>query len=194
MTRRLLLTSTSTYRASLLSRLGVPFTTAAPTCDEDALKDPGLPIDQLALMLAREKVRSLVPQHPDAHLLGGDQVVELDGQALGKPGTRAGAIAQLRSLAGKRHRLWTAIVLRSPDGVEDVHVDLHTLTMRTLNQDELARYVDADLPLDCAGSDKIESRGIALMSAIEGADFTSITGIPLIALTTMLRAQGFQVP
>jgi septum formation protein len=194
MTPRLVLASTSTYRACLLQRLGVPFTVAAPACDEEALKDPALSIEQLALMLAREKARSLVQQFPDAHLLGGDQMVELDGQALGKPGTRERAIAQLRSLAGRSHRLWTAIVLRAPDGTEDVHVDLHTLTMRPLHDDELARYVDADRPLDCAGSYKIESRGIALMEAIEGADFTAITGIPLIALATMLRARGFPIP
>ena len=194
MTPRLVLASTSTYRALLLQRLGVPFSAAPPACDEEALKDPALPVDQLALLLAREKARSLAAQFPDAFLLGGDQIVELDGQALGKPGTRERAIAQLRSMAGRRHRLWTAIVLRAPDGSEDVHLDQHTLTVRPLNDDELARYVDADQPLDCAGSYKIESRGIALMESIEGADFTAITGVPLIALTSLLRARGFRIP
>jgi septum formation protein len=194
MTPQLVLASTSKYRAALLRRLGVAFEAVAPACDEEALKDPALSLDQLALLLAREKARSLGDGFPDAHVLGGDQIVELDGAALGKPGTRERALEQLRRLSGRSHRLWTAIALRAPGGGEAVHLDLHTLTMRQLNEDELARYVDADQPLDCAGSYKIESRGIALFARVEGADASAITGIPLLALTSMLRARGFAVP
>ncbi|HEX5658316.1 MAG TPA: nucleoside triphosphate pyrophosphatase [Polyangiales bacterium] len=191
---KLVLASTSPYRALLLERLGVPFTAAAPLCDEDALKDPRVPLDHQALQLARAKARSLAPLHPDAHVLGGDQIADLDGEMLSKPLTRENAIAQLQRLRGRTHRLWTAIVLRAPDGDEQAHIDLHTITMRSLSDDELARYVDADRPLDCAGSYKIEGRGIALIEQIDGADFTAITGMSLIALTTMLRARGFSVP
>jgi septum formation protein len=191
---KLVLASTSRYRASLLERLGLSFTAAAPLCDEDALKDPRFPLDQLALELARAKARSLAALYPDSFVLAGDQVADLDGQILDKPGTRERAIAQLSCLRGRSHRLWTAIVLRGPDGDEQAHIDLHTLTMRRLSDDEIARYVDAEQPLDCAGSYKIEARGIALIEHIDGADFTAIVGIPMIALTTMLRARGFPVP
>jgi septum formation protein len=188
------LASTSRYRASLLERLGVPFTAAAPLCDEEALKDPRLPLDHLALKLARAKARSLGSHHPDAFVLGGDQIADLDGEILDKPYTRPAAIAQLSRLSGRSHRLWTALVLRGPDGEEQAHIDLHTITLRRLEHDEIARYVDADQPLDCAGSYKIEGRGITLVEQIDGADFTAITGMSLIALTTMLRARGFSVP
>ncbi len=190
---KLVLASTSRYRASLLERLGVPFTTAAPLCDEEALKDARLPLDHLALHLARAKARSLAPVHPDSFVLAGDQIAELDGQVLGKPHTRENAIAQLSALRGRSHRLWTAMVLRAPDGDEQAHIDLHTLTLRQLSDEEIARYVAADQPLDCAGSYKIEGRGIALVESIDGADFTAITGLSLIALTTMLKARGFTI-
>jgi septum formation protein len=191
---KLVLASTSRYRAALLERLGVTFTAAAPLCDEDALKDPRLPLDHLALSLARAKARSLAPLHPDSFVLAGDQVADLDGRMLDKPGSRANAIGQLTAMRGRDHRLWTAMVLRGPDGEEQAHIDLHTLTMRALRDEEIARYVDAEQPLDCAGSYKIEGRGIALIERIDGADFTAITGLSLIALTTMLRARGFEVP
>lgn len=191
---KLVLASTSRHRAALLERLGLPFTAVAPACDEEALKDARLPIDHLALKLAQAKARSLAELHPGAFVIGGDQIAELDGQALGKPHTREAAIEQLRRLEGRSHRLWTALVLRAPDGDEQAHIDLHTITLRHLREDEVARYVDADQPLDCAGSYKIESRGIALVERLDGADFTAITGLPLIALTTMLRARGFSVP
>jgi septum formation protein len=190
----LVLASTSPYRAALLQRLGLPFLTAAPACDEEALKDPALPIDRLVAALALAKANSLIEQFPHAHVLGGDQMVELDGEALGKPYTRDRAIEQLTRMSGRSHRLWTAIALVSSDGYEDVYIDQHTLTLRSLATDEIERYVDGDTPLDCAGSYKIESRGIALVDRIEGSDFTAITGLPLIALSRMLRARGFVVP
>jgi septum formation protein len=190
----LVLASTSAYRRELLERLGVPFTAVAPSCDEDALKDPALAPAALAVHLAREKARSLAASWPDAHILGADQLVDLEGEVLGKPGSREGALAQLTRLAGRSHRLVTAFALARPDGSLAEHLDVHTLHMRALSPAELERYVAADRPLDCAGSYKIEARGIALFERIEGADFTAITGLPLIALTTQLRAHGFAVP
>lgn len=190
---KLVLASTSRYRAELLERLGVPFQAVAPDCDEEALKE-ALPLDHLALRLARAKARSLSPRHPDSFVLAGDQIADLDGEILNKPLTRDNAIDQLSRLRGRSHRLWTAMVLRGPHDDEQAHIDLHTLTMRRLTDEEIARYVDHERPFDCAGSYKIESRGIALFEHIDGADFTAIMGLSLISLTTMLRARSFTLP
>ncbi|MEY4582407.1 MAG: hypothetical protein RL701_7110 [Pseudomonadota bacterium] len=190
----LVLASTSVYRRQLLARLGVPFTAAAPSCDEEALKDPTLAPAALASHLAREKARSILSDWPGAYVLGSDQLVEVDGEVLGKPGTAERAVAQLTQLSGRSHRLITAFALVSPSGALTEHVDVHTLRMRTLSAAELTRYVSADQPLDCAGSYKIETRGITLFEHIEGTDFTAIPGLPLIALTSVLRTHGFVVP
>lgn len=192
----LVLASTSKYRRELVSRLGigVPCTSVAPSCDEEALKDPSLPPAALATFLAREKARSVASHWRQAHVLGSDQLAEIDGEILGKPGTADRAIAQLTRLSGRAHRLITAYALICPGGAVIEHLDIHTLHMRTLSRAELERYVRADEPLDCAGSYKIEAGGITLFERIEGADFTAIMGLPLIALTTDLRRQGFEVP
>jgi septum formation protein len=192
----LVLASSSTYRRQLIARLGVPCTCVAPSCDEDALKDANASLAPAALAseLARAKAYSVAPQWREAHILGSDQLIEIEGEILGKPGTPERAVAQLMQLAGRAHRLITAYALICPDGCVVQHVDVHVLHMRALTQTELARYVSADLPLDCAGSYKIEARGIALFERIEGSDFTAIMGLPLVALSTALRAQGFEVP
>ena len=196
----LILASTSRYRAELLSRLGVPFSTAAPCCDEEALKQVVSDPAELALRLARDKACSVVQgaqgspesaRAADAFVLGGDQVVELDGEVLGKPHTEEAAVEQLMRMRGKSHRLLTATCLVSPAGAVRTHLDVHTLTMRSLSPQSLRRYVRADQPLDCAGSYKIESRGIALFSRVQGQDFTAITGLPLIQLTDWLLEAGF---
>ncbi len=192
--RRLVLASTSPYRRLLIERLGIPFEADAPDCDEDALKRPGLSPRELALMLARAKAQSLSSKHAGAYILGSDQLVDLDGKVLGKPHTIEGAIAQLRSMRGRCHQLITAMALVTPSGAIEEHLDVHTLAMRDLSDESLARYVERERPLDCAGSYKIESGGIALFERIEGADFSAITGLPLMALTGMLRKHGFVVP
>lgn len=190
----LVLASTSAYRRELIARLGVPFSAVAPSCDEEALKDPALAPADLALHLAREKARSVAADWPDAHILGSDQLVEIDGAILGKPGSAEAALEQLMRLSGRAHRLVTALVLSCPGAGLLEHVDVHVLHMRALTRDELSRYVSADRPLDCAGSYKIEARGISLFERIEGADFTAIMGLPLVALTSLLRGQGFSCP
>lgn len=192
--RRLVLASTSPYRRVLIERLGIEFEAEAPHCDEEALKRPELSPRELALMLAREKALSLSSSHAGAYVLGSDQLVDLDGKVLGKPHTIEGAIAQLQSMRGRSHQLVTAMALVTPSGEVEEHLDVHTLTMRDLSDDSLVRYVKRERPLDCAGSYKIESGGIALFERIEGADFTAITGLPLMALTGMLRTHGFVVP
>jgi septum formation protein len=190
----LTLASTSPYRRELLARLGVPFQVCAPRCDEEALKDPALLPRELAGMLAREKALSVAREFPGHHVLGSDQLVDLDGEVLGKPGSVRASEEQLARLSGRSHRLITALVLVCPGGALRCHVDVTTLRMRALSEQERQRYVRADEPLDCAGSYKIEQRGIALFESIECADFTAITGLPLLALSAFLRAEGFAVP
>ena len=190
----LVLASTSPYRAELLARLGVPFTVAAPSCDEEALKQQISDPAALACHLAELKARSVGQQRAGAFVLGGDQVVALDGDILGKPHTREAALAQLKRLRGRSHKLLTAICLIAPDGGIRSHLDEHTLSMRPLSDAALERYVQADSPLDCAGSYKIEARGIALFSRVDGEDFTAIPGLPLITLCDWLSSSGFSVP
>jgi septum formation protein len=189
----IVLASTSPYRRALLERLGVPFTCADPGVDEDALKASGLAPIALAEALAVAKARAVADRHPGALVIGGDQLAELDGRVLGKPGGRVTAIAQLSDLAGKTHRLITALAVVRGRWQES-HTDVAVLAMRDLDPAAIGRYVDADRPFDCAGSYKLEARGIALFRAITCADHSAITGLPLIALTTLLRSQGVPIP
>jgi septum formation protein len=194
MAPRLILASTSPYRRALLERLGVPFEIAAPACDEDALKRSGLTPHEVAVRLAREKAQSVARTLKDAYVLGSDQLVDLDGEILGKPGTSDAAVAQLARMAGRSHLLVTAMAMVTPRGSLLEHLDVHTLTMRKLHDAEIRRYVAREAPLDCAGSYKIERGGIVLVERIEGDDFSAITGLPLLMLTTWLRREGFELP
>jgi septum formation protein len=188
----LILASTSPYRRALLERLGIPFRCRAPVVDEETLKSSfGSPI-ALAEGLAQAKAASIAREEPEATILGGDQVVAFEGAVFGKPGTMERAVDQLVAMSGRSHELITAIVVLK-DGQSIAHTDVTTLTMRHLSRAEIERYVRADLPLDCAGSYKIEARGITLFERIESADHTAITGLPLIALSTILRDLGFAV-
>lgn len=193
-TPRLVLASTSAYRRALLERLDVPFEAVQHRCDEGAIMTSRRSPEDIVRTLARAKAESIAAAHPDAYVLGSDQVVDFEGDVLGKPGTTDGALDQLRRLAGREHRLVTAAALRYPNGGFDDVVDVHRMRMRALSEDELARYVERDRPIDCAGAYKIESLGIALFESIEGHDFTAIVGLPLLAVVTMLRTAGFRVP
>ncbi|MCB9610932.1 MAG: septum formation protein Maf [Sandaracinus sp.] len=190
----LVLGSTSRYRHELLARLGIPFDAVAPDVDEEAVQRSGAEPDRVALRLAVAKAASAASRRSDAFVIGSDQVVDLEGEILGKPGDEASAREQLGRLAGRTHRLVTALALRAPDGTLRTHVDVHRMTLRSLGAAEIERYVAADQPLDCCGSYKIESLGIALFERIEGEDFTAIPGLPLIALGRLLREAGFAVP
>lgn len=188
---RIVLASTSRYRRALLERLGIPFDAIAPTCDEDA--HPHLEPRPLAERLAREKAESVAA--PGAIVIGSDQVVDLDGEVLGKPGSAEAAQRQLARLAGRSHRLITAVAVRDVDrGVTVVDVDVHTLVMRPLDPRQIAAYVAHDAPLDCAGSYVFERRGIALFDRVEAdpeiADDTAIVGLPLMKLLRLLRGLG----
>ena len=189
----LILASTSTYRAALLARFGLSFRSIAPRVDEDDWKARGLAPAELARTLAAAKALSLAEEFPDAAILGGDQLVAVGGEVLGKPGDAQGARRQLVRLAGRTHELVTAIAVWADGNIYE-HVDIARLTMRDLSAAEIARYVEADLPTDCAGSYKLESLGVALFERIEAADHSAITGLPLMALSGILRRLNFQIP
>lgn len=195
MSPELILASTSAYRRSLLERLGQPFHLVPPDVDEDdakhAIADPVALAERLAVL----KAESVAVRFPDAVVIGSDQLATIDGAVLGKPGSIANAVDQLERLAGRTHELVTAVcVLRASDGQRRQHTNLTRLTMRNLSRDELSRYVAFEAPTDCAGSYKIESAGIALFDRIETADFTAITGLPLMALTRLLGEFGITIP
>jgi septum formation protein len=191
----LILASTSPYRRTLLERLGVPFRCVAPPVDEDALKREmtGANHRELAERLAIAKAASVAAIEPGAVVIGGDQLVSFEGEILGKPGTIERAIAQLERMSGRSHELITSIVVRNSDR-NDVHTDVTTLHFRPLTLEEIRRYVEFDRPIDCAGSYKLESRGITLFERIESADHSAIVGLPLIALTSILRSIGLVIP
>jgi septum formation protein len=189
----LVLASTSLYRRALLERLGLSFRCRAPRVDEDSLKTELLEPRRLAEKLALAKAMSLVEEEPASTLVGSDQLVALDGRILGKPGDPLRAVGQLEAMAGRAHDLITALVVWQ-GGRTFLHTDVTRLSMRRLARSEIERYVAADSPLDCAGSYKIEARGIALFDRIESADHSAITGLPLIALTTILRGLGYRIP
>ena len=194
---RLVLASESVYRRELLDRLRIPYEARAHRLDEAAHASTlpsDLPLSSLALALAKGKAESLSEALPDAYLLASDQVAAIDGEILHKPGSRDVAVAQLLRLQGREHQLFTAIALRTPEGVVHQLVDEHRLLMRTLTREEVERYVDTEEPFDCCGSYKIESLGISLFESIRGDDFTAITGLPLMALSRLLRQVGFSIP
>jgi septum formation protein len=191
----LILASTSPYRRALLERLGGPFRCVAPPVDEDALKREmvGATHRELAERLAIAKAASVSAIEPDAIVIGGDQLISFDGEILGKPGTVDAAIAQLERMSGRSHELITSIAVLH-EGANRVHTDVTSLHFRPLTLDEIRRYVEFDRPIDCAGSYKIESRGITLFERIEAADHSAIVGLPLIALTSILRSIGLTIP
>lgn len=189
----LILASTSRYRRGLLARFGLPFDTARPEVDEAPA--PGEPADALAARLGRAKALAIaVGCDDDTWVIGSDQAAEVDGHLLGKPGGRAAAIAQLQAMRGKRVRFHTSVALAHADGRVFEALDLTTVAMRALGDDEIERYVEAEQPYDCAGSFKAEGLGITLFDAIESRDPTALIGLPLIATATLLRRAGFRLP
>jgi septum formation protein len=190
----LVLASTSTYRRELLARLGLAFRAQAPAMDEEAAKralPPGLAPERLAATLAKAKAVSLAGD--DLAVLGADQVAALGDRVLGKPGSAEEAARQLSLLSGRTHVLVTAVAIVHGEAVHE-HVDVTKLSMRPLSPGQIERYVAADAPIDCAGSYRLEARGIALFERIESADHTAIVGLPLMAVTSMLAAMGYPVP
>ena len=169
----LVLASTSTYRCVLLERLGLPFEVARPEVDETPR--PGESPQALAERLALAKAEAVLADASDeTWVIGSDQVAELDGQPLGKPGSHAGAVAQLQSMSGHEVRFLTALCLAGHRGRRLQSLDITRVRFRALSNDEIERYVARERPLDCAGSFKVEGLGIALFDEIDNRDPTSL--------------------
>lgn len=185
----LILGSTSRYRRELLQRLRLPFTVVSPQVDETPL--PGEAPADLALRLALAKAHAVAALHPHAVVIGSDQVADLDGEAIGKPGTHERAVGQLRRMSGRRVVFQTGVaVVRRDTGFERVLLAPVRVTFRTLGDAEIERYLRLEEPYDCAGSAKSETMGIALLAAIESDDPTALVGLPLIRTCELLRQAG----
>jgi septum formation protein len=186
---RLILASTSRYRRELLERLRLPFEIESPGVDETA--ETGEPAARLAERLAHAKARAVAGRHPGAVVIGSDQVAELDGAAIGKPGNHARAKEQLRAMSGRTVVFHTAVAV---ERMEPRHsagaLASATVRFRHLGDAEIERYLRAEQPYDCAGSAKCETLGIALLEAIESDDPTTLVGLPLIRTCELLRAAG----
>lgn len=191
--RPLILGSTSRYRHELLSRLQLPFETVAPDVDESPL--PGESPYALSLRLAQAKAAAVAALHPGAIVIGSDQVPELDGQPLGKPGNHARATEQLRMMSGKSMQFHTAVCVSCLEtGFSVADVVTVQVRFRELNAAEIERYLLAEQPYDCAGSAKSEGLGIALLDAIVSDDPTALIGLPLIRTCQMLRQADVVLP
>jgi septum formation protein len=186
---RIVLGSSSPYRRELLSRLKVPFDVDLPEVDETPR--PGEAPRDLALRLAIAKAHSVAQRHPDAAVIGSDQVADLDGEPLGKPGTHERAVEQLRRMSGKVVIFQTALaVVCRASGFEQSDIAPVRVTFRSLTADEIEHYLRAEQPYDCAGSARSEGLGIALLDAIDSDDPSALVGLPLIRTCRMLRAAG----
>ena len=191
--RALVLGSTSRYRRELLTRLGLPFTTEAPGVDETPQNGES-PRD-LAVRLALAKARDVARRHPQAIVIGSDQVADLAGQPLGKPGNHERAVAQLRAMRGQTVIFQTAVsVVCQATGFKQSDLAAVEVRFRALEDDEIERYLRAEQPYDCAGSAKSEGLGIALLDAIDSDDPTALIGLPLIRTARLLRAAGLRLP
>jgi len=190
--RPLVLGSTSRYRRELLQRLRVPFEVASPAVDETPR--PGEAPRELALRLALAKARAVAAQHPRAVVIGSDQVADLEGQPLGKPGTHERAVAQLRAMSGRTVVFQTAVAVVCQDsGFEQVDLAPVRVRFHALSDEEIEAYLRAEQPYDCAGAAKSEGLGIALLDAIDNDDPTALVGLPLIRTCRMIRAAGVKL-
>jgi septum formation protein len=187
--RPLILGSTSVYRRELLHRLRLPFDVAAPDVDETP--QPGERPPDLARRLALAKARAVAARHPQALVIGSDQVADLGGEPLGKPGTHERATEQLRRMRGRTVIFQTAVaVVCQESGFEQQDLASVRVRFRALSDTEIDNYLRAEQPYDCAGSAKSEGLGIALLDAIDSDDPTALIGLPLIRTARMLRAAG----
>ncbi len=190
--RKLILGSTSPYRREMLARLGVAFEVAAPDVDEIAL--PSETPEQLACRLAMAKAQAVAARFPSAVVIGSDQVADLEGLALGKPGNHTRAVAQLQQMRGRTVIFQTAVAVVCKDsGFAQMDLAPVKVRFRQLSDAEIEAYLQAENPYDCAGSAKSEGLGIALLEAIENDDPTALVGLPLIRTCRMIRAAGIKV-
>ncbi|WDL80659.1 septum formation inhibitor Maf [Aeromonas bestiarum] len=193
MPTQLILASTSRYRKALLEKLALPFECAAPEVDESPL--PGEPAEVLVARLALAKASAIADRFDQGLIIGSDQVCVCDGQILGKPGTVEKAVEQLMAAQGRSVTFHTGLcVLDAASGRAEQLVEPFTVHFRTLDEAALRRYVEAELPLDCAGSFKCEGMGIVLFKRLEGRDPNALIGLPLIGLIELLARHGLALP
>ncbi len=186
---QLILASTSRYRRELLERLRLPFLVIAPQVDETP--GDGEAPAALAQRLAQAKAAAVSAVHPHAIVIGSDQVADLDGVAIGKPGTHERATQQLRAMSGRAIVFHTAVSVSCRSrGFEAIALVPVTVRFRSLSPVEIERYLRAEQPYDCAGSAKIETLGIALIEALQSDDPTALIGLPLIQTCALLRRAG----
>ena len=191
--RPLILASTSRYRAALLERFGIEFTTQNPKVDEG--EHPGESPRGRAFRLSEAKSEAVAAQHPGAVIIGGDQVPATSTTILHKPGNAANCREQLKLLSGSTAEFYTSCTVRCFEtGVKLSHVDTTAVKLRPLSDDEIDRYIAREQPFDCAGGFKAEALGIVLFDRIDTEDPTAIVGLPLIWLAGALRAVGYAVP
>jgi septum formation protein len=190
--RTLILGSTSRYRKELLSRLAIPFETDSPQVDETP--SPGEKPAELAIRLALAKAREVAQRHPTAVVVGSDQVADLHGEPLGKPGIHERAVAQLRRMRGETVVFQTALaVVCLESGFEQSELAAVRVQFRQLSDEEIESYLRSEQPYDCAGSAKSEGLGIALLERIDNDDPTALVGLPLIRTCRLLRAAGVKI-
>ncbi len=190
----LVLASTSRYRAELLARLKIPFTTVSPNLDESPTSNEACSDTAMRLAIAKAKIGAIKSGFTQGLVIGSDQVADLNSVALGKPGTHEKAFQQLIAMRGQSIKFHTGIALLD---IASGHIQsacvLTTVTMREYSNDEIQYYLEHENALDCAGSAKSEGLGAALIAAMTSDDPTALIGLPLIQLTTMLRNEGCQV-
>ncbi len=188
----LVLASRSPYRRELLARLGLEFECHSPGVDERALESPGLEPRALAARLARAKAEAVAAEHPQAVVIGSDQVCAFEGRCYGKPGSLEAAAERLLAMAGREHQLVTSVCVLGP--LECVEfTEVARMTLRPLTREQALRYVERDRTEEVAGGYKLESLGIALFEAIECRDYTAIIGLPLMRLAQVLQRLGFSI-
>jgi septum formation protein len=189
----IVLASTSRYRRELLARLALPFTVSAPRIDEASL--PSEPPRTTAQRLALAKAEAIAAKNPGAIVIGSDQVADVDGEALSKPGNHDGAVAQLRRMRGRAIVFHTAVaVIAASRRFAEVECVPTTVRFRELSDAAIDAYLRAEPAYDCAGSAKIESLGITLVESVRSDDPTALIGLPLIRLTSLLAACGVTLP
>ncbi len=193
MLRPIVLASSSRYRQEQFGRLQIPFTSVSPGVDE-APRAGEAPADT-ALRLALAKARAVAGRHPDALVIGADQVAELDGRPIGKPGGHEAAVAQLRAMRGRTVHFHSALaLLDAASGVHLAACEPTAVRFRVLSDAAIEDYLVREQPYDCAGAARIEALGITLVDAVESTDPTALIGLPLIRLTTMLASFGVTLP
>ena len=188
----LILASTSAYRRKLLERLQIPFFAIAPEVDESPLPDESA--SALAYRLAKQKSQNIAQRHPQAIVIGSDQVASLSGDCIGKPGTHQAAVEQLLKSSGQRVEFYTGLSVTCLDtNYSHTLVEQFSVVFRSLEPVEIENYLTREKPYDCAGSFKCEGLGIALFDKMIGDDPTSLEGLPLIATCRLLREAGYPV-